>query len=75
MKRIKPESVMRAPWRYDTAPFCIADNLYYVGNTTVSSHLIDTGGGRTIVPTEWDRFLNKILKTTWRNAHNGRDHV
>ena len=35
----------RAPWQYDVAPFHIVDNLYYVGNTSVSVHLFDTGEG------------------------------
>ena len=31
------------PWDYRVEPFRIAAGLYYVGNSDVSSHLIDTG--------------------------------
>ena len=51
MKKIAPEKVMRAPWRYDIEPFQIADNLYYVGNSTVSTHLFDTGEGLLLLDT------------------------
>ena len=33
---IKP---YRAPWEFDTKPFKIVDNVYYVGNRNVSCHL------------------------------------
>lgn len=46
-----PESVIRSPWKFETAPFHIADNLYYVGNTNVSSHLFDTGEGLLLLDT------------------------
>ena len=48
---LKPEHITRSPWRYDIAPFQIADNVYYVGNTSVSSHLFDTGEGLLILDT------------------------
>ena len=50
-KLLKPESIMRAPWRYDVEPFRIADNLYYVGNSSVSTHLFDTGEGLLLLDT------------------------
>ena len=46
-----PESVIRSPWRFETAPFHIADNVYYVGNRNVSSHLFDTGEGLLLLDT------------------------
>jgi metallo-beta-lactamase class B len=48
---MKPEHITRSPWRYDIAPFRIADNVYYVGNTSVSSHLFDTGEGLLLLDT------------------------
>ena len=45
--------VSRAPWKYDIAPFEIADRLYYVGNTSVSAHLFDTGQGLLLLDTTY----------------------
>lgn len=46
-----PTSPIRSPWKYDIPPFHIADNLYYVGNKSVSSHLFDTGEGLLLLDT------------------------
>ena len=48
-----PDYVSRAPWKYDIAPFEIADRLYYVGNTSVSAHLFDTGQGLLLLDTTY----------------------
>ncbi len=48
---LKPDNIMRAPWLYDVKPFHIVDNLYYVGNKKVSSHLFDTGEGLLLLDT------------------------
>ena len=50
---IDPNSVTRSPWLYDVEPFHIVDNLYYVGNSSVSSHLIDTGDGLLLLDTTY----------------------
>lgn len=42
---------MRSPWNWSTEPFLIADNLYYVGDKNVSSHLFDTGEGLLLLDT------------------------
>ena len=41
----------RAPWDYETKPFQIVDNVYYVGNRNVSCHLFDTGEGLLLLDT------------------------
>lgn len=43
----------RSPWLYACAPFQIADGLWYVGNTSVSSHLFDTGAGLLLLDTTY----------------------
>lgn len=45
MLKVSADDIMRTPWKWDVAPFHIADNLYYVGNRDVSCHLFDTGEG------------------------------
>lgn len=49
----KGDNVTRSPWLYDVKPFHIADNLYYVGNKSVSSHLFDTGDGLLLLDTTY----------------------
>ena len=59
-----PDYVSRAPWKYDIAPFEIADRLYYVGNTSVSAHLFDTGQGLLLLDTTYAEtgYLRKETK-------------
>lgn len=43
----------RAPWEYETEPFQIVEQVYYVGNKNVSSHLFDTGEGLLLLDTTY----------------------
>jgi len=45
--------ICNAPWEYDTAPFQITDNVWFVGNTDVGAHLIDTGDGLILIDTAY----------------------
>ena len=47
----KPDNIVRSPWMYAQKPFHIVDNLYYVGDRKVSSHLFDTGEGLLLLDT------------------------
>ena len=40
---------MKSPWILYHAPFRVADNVYYVGNTYVATYLIDTGEGLVLI--------------------------
>ena len=51
MKKSNPKKPYRSPWLYDCKPFHMVDNVYYVGNTSVSSHLFDTGEGLLLLDT------------------------
>lgn len=51
MAILKPSKPARSPWMYDCKPFHIVDNVYYVGNKSVSSHLFDTGEGLLLLDT------------------------
>lgn len=55
--------VFRAPWQYDVAPFHIVDNLYYVGNTSVSVHLFDTGEGLLLLDTAYGETAYLLLES------------
>ena len=50
---LNPESGLRSPWVVDVKPFCIVDNVYYVGNKENAAHLIDTGDGLLLIDTPY----------------------
>jgi len=60
---IPAETITRSPWLWDVKPFCIADNLYYVGNKSVSSHLIDTGEGLLLLDTGYSQAAYLLLES------------
>ena len=51
------------PWEYHTEGFCIAGNLYYVGNTNVSCHLIDTGEGLILIDSGYPQTVYLLLES------------
>lgn len=61
MNEIKPDSIMRTPWAYDVPPFEMVPGLYYVGNTSVSSHLFDTGEGLLLLDTGYPQALYMLI--------------
>ena len=72
---LKPENIMRSPWLYDTKPFHIVDNLYYVGNRKVSSHLIDTGEGLLLLDTGFphnEYLLSEAIRDMGFDPHDIR---
>lgn len=60
---MKPNSVTRAPWNYDVSPFKIADNVYYVGNKSVSAHLFDTGEGLLLLDTAYAETAYLLIES------------
>jgi len=54
------------PWKYRVEPFRIAGNLYYVGNSDVSSHLIDTGEGLILLDTAFPQTVYLLLESIRR---------
>lgn len=60
-----PEEYKKRPYLLDQKPFCIADNLYYVGNNWCSSHLIDTGEGLILLDTPCASGLAGLVNNIW----------
>jgi len=54
------------PWKYYVQPFRIAGNLYYVGNSDVSSHLMDTGQGLILLDTAYPQTVYLLLESIRR---------
>lgn len=61
-----PADICIHPWKYGVEPFRIAGNLYYVGNSNVSSHLIDTGQGLILLDTAFPQTLYLLLESIRR---------
>ncbi|MDR1933270.1 MAG: MBL fold metallo-hydrolase [Spirochaetales bacterium] len=53
------------PHKYAIRPFKICGNLYYVGNTSVSSHLIDTGDGLILLDTTFPHTYPLLINSIW----------
>jgi metallo-beta-lactamase class B len=61
------------PWDYAVEPFCIAGNLYYVGNRDVSSHLIDTGEGLILLDTAFPQTVYLLLESIRKLGYDPSD--
>ena len=61
-----PADICIRPWEFAAAPFRIAGNLYYVGNTNVSSHLIDTGSGLVLLDTAYPQTVYLLFESIRR---------
>ena len=55
------ENQRRNPDSYYVKPFRIAGNIWYIGNKSVCSHLIDTGDGLIIIDTSYPEFDYQIF--------------
>lgn len=49
------------PWILYHEPFCVADNVYFVGNTYVSTYLIDTGEGLILIDPAFEETLYQVF--------------
>lgn len=63
MLTVTPDDIMRTPWMWDTEPFHIADNLYFVGNKDVSCHLFDTGEGLLLLDTSYPQASYQLFES------------
>ncbi|MDR1625306.1 MAG: MBL fold metallo-hydrolase [Spirochaetia bacterium] len=57
--------VYKYPQKYAIHPFKIFGNLYYVGNTSVGSHLIDTGDGLILLDTTFPHTYALLINSIW----------
>jgi len=61
-----PADISTQPWKFQVEPFHIAGGLYYVGNSNVSSHLIDTGDGLILLDTAYPQTVYLLLESIRR---------
>jgi len=55
--------IYKHPHKYAVHPFKIIGNLYYVGNSAVSSHLIDSGDGLILLDTTFPHTYPLLLNS------------
>lgn len=67
-----PEEMMRRSYLMAENPFPIVGNVYFVGNTWCSSHLIDTGDGLILLDTPCLPELAYLLDNIWRLGFDPR---
>ncbi len=67
------EDICIHPWEYHVEPFRIACGLYYVGNSKVSSHLIDTGEGLVLLDTAFPQTVYLLLESIRRLGFDPAD--
>lgn len=67
-----PPEIMRRSYLMAEDPFHIVGNVYFVGNTWCSSHLIDTGDGLILLDTPCLPELAYLLDGIWRLGFDPR---
>lgn len=63
----------RAPWAYAVSPFEMVPGVYYVGNRSVSSHLLDTGEGLLLLDTTYGETAYLLLESIRTLGFDPRD--
>ncbi|MGI6030776.1 MAG: MBL fold metallo-hydrolase [Eubacteriales bacterium] len=61
------------PADYYCKPFRIFGNLWYVGNTVVSCHLIDTGDGLILIDTAFSQTTALLIQAIWEAGFSPYD--
>lgn len=68
-----PDKMLCHPYWMAEPPFRIWGNLYFVGNSWCSSHLIDTGDGLILLDTPCLAELPYLLDSIWSVGFNPRE--
>lgn len=64
---------MGKPWEVQAKPFKIIGNVYFVGNTSASSHLIDTGDGLILIDSGYQEYLYQLIDSIYALGFNPHD--
>lgn len=67
------EEFYRYPEKHYVKPFQIYGNLYFVGNTSVGAHLIDTGEGLILIDTTYPTTKALLIQSIWELGFKPRD--
>lgn len=73
MQQTKNLDYYHYPSRYYVKPFCIAGNVYYIGDSKVCSHLIDTGEGLIMFDSGFQHSIHLLVQAIWEAGFNPWD--
>lgn len=73
MQQTKNLDYYAYPAKYYVKPFCIAGNIYYIGDSKVCSHLIDTGEGLIVFDSGFQHSIHLMVQAVWEAGFNPAD--
>lgn len=86
-QKINNVDYYKNPSHYYIEPFQIVENLYYVGDKKVCSHLLDTGDGLILFDSGYQHTIHLLLHSIWSlgfdpqkikmiiHSHEHYDHI
>lgn len=69
----KLAGLYKYPEKYRVVPFRIFGNLYYVGNSDVGAHLIDSGDGLILIDTAYPSTAALLVQSIWELGFRPED--
>lgn len=69
----KNEDYYKNPSKYYVHPFRIIENLYYIGDQKVCSHLIDTGDGLIVFDSGFQHTVHLMVQAVWELGYSPSD--
>lgn len=73
MQQTKNLDYYHYPAKYYVKPFRIAGNVYYIGDSKVCSHLIDTGEGLIMFDSGFQHSIHLLVQAIWEAGFNPKD--
>ena len=73
MQQTKNLDYYAHPAKYYVKPFRIAGNVYYIGDSKVCSHLIDTGDGLIVFDSGFQHSIHLMVQAIWELGFNPAD--
>lgn len=73
LQQTKNLDYYRHPARYYVKPFKIVENLYYIGDQKVCSHLIDTGDGLIVFDSGFQHSIHLMVQAIWELGFDPAD--
>lgn len=73
MQQTKNLDYYAHPARYYVKPFKVAGNVYYIGDSKVCAHLIDTGEGLIMFDSGFQHSIHLLVQAVWEAGFNPAD--
>ncbi len=73
VQRTKNLDYYAHPARYYVKPFKIVGNVYYIGDSKVCAHLVDTGDGLIMFDSGFQHSIHLLVQAIWEAGFNPAD--